>query len=87
MAITNPILGFVLTAILVVIVIFFALKLGKRIIILLINSFLGLIALVLLNYLAIINIEINIWSVLIAALGGLPGIILLILLDVLGIAF
>ncbi|MAG18258.1 MAG: sigmaK-factor processing regulatory BofA [Candidatus Diapherotrites archaeon] len=83
----DPILGFVLTAIVVIIAIFFALKLGKKIVILLINSFIGLVVLVLLNFFPFIHIEINIWSVLITAFGGIPGIILLILLDLLGFAF
>jgi len=83
----DPILGFVLTAAVVIIAIFFALKLGKKIVVLLINSFLGLVVLVLLNFFPFVNIEINIWSVLITVFGGVPGIILLILLDLLGFAF
>ncbi|MFH1391228.1 MAG: pro-sigmaK processing inhibitor BofA family protein [Candidatus Diapherotrites archaeon] len=83
----DPIIGFVLTAAVVIIAIFFALKLGKKIVVLLINSFLGLVVLVLLNFFPFVNIEINIWSVLITAFGGIPGIILLILLDLLGFAF
>ncbi|MCR4334991.1 MAG: pro-sigmaK processing inhibitor BofA family protein [archaeon] len=83
----DPIIGFVLTAVVVILAIFFALKLGKKIVILLINSFLGLVVLVLLNFFPFVNIEINLWSVLITAFGGIPGIILLVLLDVLGFAF
>jgi len=83
----NTIIGFVLTAALAVIVIFFALKLGKKAVLLLINGFLGLVVLVLLNLTPFVSIEINIFSVLIAALGGIPGLLLLILLSHLGIAF
>ena len=52
-----------------------------------INSLIGILILAVLNFFPIVNIRINIWSVLIVVFGGVPGIILLILLDVLGIAF
>ena len=83
----NTILGIVLTVALAAVVIFFALKLGKKLILLVINGFLGLVALVIINFTGFVNIDINIISVLIAALGGLLGIVLLILLSTLGIAF
>ena len=79
--------GPVLTFILIALVIIVALKFGKGIIWLAINSIIGIVALVLLNYLPFINIVINIWSVLIVALGGIPGIILVILLSHFGIMF
>ena len=82
-----PFLGPILVVLLVIVLIYFALKLGKQLAILLINSFLGLVALVLINLFPFIDIEINIWSILIAALGGIPGIILLAILSFLGIAF
>jgi hypothetical protein len=81
------ILGPTLTLILLVIVILLGISLGKRIIWLIINSVIGLIALLIVNLIPGINITINIWSVLIVVFGGIPGIILLILLDVLKIAF
>ncbi|HZX20124.1 MAG TPA: pro-sigmaK processing inhibitor BofA family protein [archaeon] len=87
MAIEQTIIGIVLTVALAIIVIFFALKLGKQAVLLLINSFLGLVVLVLINLFPFVNIDINIFSVLITAIGGIPGIILLILLSALGIAF
>ena len=83
----NTILGIVLTVALAIVVIFFALKLGKKLILLVINGFLGLVALVIINFTGFVTIDINIISVLIAALGGLLGIVLLILLSTLGIAF
>ncbi|HZX34443.1 MAG TPA: pro-sigmaK processing inhibitor BofA family protein [archaeon] len=82
-----PFLGPILAVIILVLVVYIALKLGKKVIILLINSFLGLLALAVLNLLPFISVEINIWSILIAGLGGIPGILLLVLLDVAGIAF
>jgi hypothetical protein len=80
-------LGPVLTFIFIALIIIVALKLGKGIIWLIINSIIGIVVLVLLNYLPFVNIVINIWSVLIVALGGIPGIILVILLSHFGIAF
>ena len=85
--IEGQIMGFILTALVAIIVIYFAFKLGKKMVVLLINSFLGLIALVLLNFVPQISIEINIWNVLIVALGGIPGIILVVLLNLLGVVF
>ena len=52
-----------------------------------INSAIGIIILLIINFFPFINITINIWSVLIAVFGGIPGIILLIVLDLLKIAF
>ncbi len=83
----NIIIGTVLSVALAIVVLYFVFVLGKKIILLLINSFLGLVALVLLNFLPFVDLEINLFSVLIAALGGLPGVILLLLLSALGIAF
>jgi hypothetical protein len=80
-------LGPILTILLIVLLVIVALKLGKGIIWLLINSLVGMVILILLNYLPFINIQINIWSILIVALGGIPGIALVILLSQFGIAF
>ena len=87
MAIEQTIIGVVLTVALVIVVIFFALKLGKQAVLLLINSFLGLVVLVLINLFPFVNIDINIFSILITALGGIPGMVLLVLLSALGVAF
>ena len=87
MAVTFSFLGPIITVLLVIILVFIALRFGKFIVGLAINSLIGLVILFLLNFLPIVNIEINIWSILIAALAGVPGIALLILLDLAGIAF
>lgn len=81
--ILGPVLSVVILALLIVV----ALKFGKSIILLVVNSIIGIIFLVVINFLPLINITINIWSILIAVFGGIPGIILLILLDALKIAF
>jgi hypothetical protein len=80
-------IGPVLTLFLLVLLVIVAWKLGKGIVWLAINSLIGIVILVLLNYLPFINIAVNIWSILIVALGGIPGIILVILLSHFGIAF
>ncbi|PIN85586.1 MAG: sigmaK-factor processing regulatory BofA [Candidatus Diapherotrites archaeon CG11_big_fil_rev_8_21_14_0_20_37_9] len=82
-----PFLEPILTAFLLVLVVFFALKLGKKLIVLAINSFLGLVVLVLLNFFPFVQVDINIWSILIAGLGGIPGILIIIILSTLGWAF
>jgi len=70
-------------AVLIAVVLFKAIK---KLAPLIINSVLALIALVVLN-LTGLHVAINIWSVLIVAIGGLPGLILVVLLHVLGWAF
>lgn len=80
-------LGPILSAAIIVLLVFFVLKFGGSIVWLTINSLIGILALIIVNFLPFVNITINIWSILIAVFGGLPGIILLILLDLAGIAF
>ncbi|MEK6821542.1 MAG: pro-sigmaK processing inhibitor BofA family protein [archaeon] len=80
-------LGPLLSIIMLALVVIVALKFGKDIIWLIINSVIGILFLIVINFLPIVNITINIWSVLIAVFGGIPGIILLILLDLLKVAF
>ena len=55
-------------------------------ILLLINTIIALIALKLIGWLGI-RIEINIWSILILLIGGIPGLLILIFLSITGIAF
>jgi len=81
------ILGPLLTVVLLALVVLFVVFFGRGIIWLIINSIIGLVALVLVNLLPIVNITINIWSVLIVAFGGVIGLILVIALSLLQIAF
>lgn len=53
---------------------------------LLINTVIALVALKLIGWLGI-KIEVNIWSILILLIGGIPGLLALIFLSVTGIAF
>ncbi len=71
-------------AFLIAIVIF---KIVKKLWVMFASSILAIIGLFLLNIIFGLGIAINIWSVLIVALGGLPGLVLVILLKILGIAF
>ena len=80
-------LGPILTLAILAILVFIAFKFGKGIVWLAINSLVGLLFLVVLNFLPFINIAINIWSILIVAFGGVAGLALLILLDLAGVAF
>lgn len=79
----GPLLSFVLLALLIIV----AFKFGTSILWLVINSVIGMILLIAINFLPFINITINIWSILIVVFGGIPGVILLILLSALNIAF
>ncbi len=53
---------------------------------LLINTVIALIALKLVGWLGI-KIEISIWTILILLIGGIPGLLVLMVLSVTGIAF
>jgi inhibitor of the pro-sigma K processing machinery len=53
---------------------------------LIINGIIGLIILMILNYLfKEVAVPINVWTFLIAALGGILGVVLLVLLNVMGV--
>jgi hypothetical protein len=79
------------TLLLVVTIIAIVYFLVKKFSVLVINAILGLIALFLLNFLHIMqwmgkpDLGYSIATVIICAVGGLPGICVLILLDILGI--
>ena len=70
-------------AILAVVVMF---RVLKNFLPLLINSIGALIVLMILNFFGL-GIAINIWSILIVAIGGFAGLLLIVLLHLLGIAF
>ena len=53
---------------------------------LLISTMIALIALKIIGWLGV-RIEINIWSVLILLIGGIPGLLVLMFLSITGIAF
>lgn len=79
---------FEIGAILISLVILYLLfKLLKSLAMLLIHSVGALILLFLINYVLGFNIAINAFSILTVALGGLPGLILVVILHLLGLAF
>ena len=79
------------TLILVIAIIAVVYFLMKKFSVIVINAILGLIALFLLNFLHVMqwmgkpDLGYNLATVLICAVGGLPGIGVLVLLDILGI--
>ncbi|MBU1199474.1 MAG: pro-sigmaK processing inhibitor BofA family protein [Nanoarchaeota archaeon] len=73
--------------VIVVILLLLFFKLVKTVIILIINSVLGLFALFGFNFLFNETIAINVWSVLITAVGGLIGFIIVTAAHFLGWAF
>lgn len=70
-----------ITLLLLFLVVFLALTASISLTALLINSIVGIVLLFLVNLFPQIEIPITIWSVLIVALGGVLGLVLLILLN------
>ncbi|MBU0532028.1 pro-sigmaK processing inhibitor BofA family protein [Candidatus Micrarchaeota archaeon] len=60
-------------------------KFFKTIVKIILNSIVGIVVLFLLNF--FFDIPINIFSILIVALAGFPGVLLILILHFLGIAF
>ena len=52
---------------------------------LVVNGIVGVVILMLLNYLPKISVPINIWTFLISALGGILGVAILVLLNLMGV--
>ena len=77
------ILGLIL-AIIVIVVLF---RVARNIPALIGNAVIGVIILVLLNLFLSPPVVINIWSILISAIGGIAGVIIVVVLHFLGIAF
>ena len=59
----------------------------KNPLLMILNSVLGFVALVLLNAIFGLGIVINFWSIVVVALGGLGGLIVVVLLHLLGLGF
>lgn len=76
----------ILIAAVVILIAKFLLKLDvKRIIGLIINAVVGFIVIWLINFTGIINIPLNIVTALVVGILGLPGVIILVLLVLIGI--
>ena len=80
------VVGPVLLVVLLLLVVLVAMHNSGWLMGLVINGIVGVIILVVLNHLfKEIKVPINIWSVLISAVGGILGVILLVLLNLLGV--
>lgn len=82
---TNQYAGPIIAVILLLLVIFIGVNMGGLLFTLLINSIIGIGLLVILNFLPFIEVKINIWTVLIVAFGGILGVVILVILDLIGI--
>jgi len=76
-----------LALIIVALIILLILKIVKKVFILIINSIIGIFALIGFNTLFHANIVINFWSVIITAIGGIIGFIVVVGMHYLGWAF
>jgi len=76
--------GILLFVILAVVIVYLILKTARYFIV---NTILGLIILVLGNIILKLGIAYSASAILVCAIGGIPGAILVILLHVLGVAF
>lgn len=81
--VVGEIIGLIL-AIIILVVLF---RVVKNIPALIGNAILGIIILVVLNLFLSPPVVINIWSILISAIGGIAGVIIVLVLHFLGIAF
>jgi pro-sigmaK processing inhibitor BofA len=70
-----------------VLILYILFKIMKSLLKLLVNSIVSLILLFLLNMFFGLGVDINIFSILIVALAGFPGLLLVLILHFLGIAF
>lgn len=71
----------------VVLVVVLILIFSRRIFLLVVNSIIGLFALIGFNQVFNTTIEINIWSLLITGIGGTLGFAIVVILHFLGLAF
>lgn len=70
----------------ILLVLFIILKLGNIILGLVLNSILGLLGIYLVNYLFNLGIMYNLLTIIVVAITGLPGAVVIILLKLIGIS-
>jgi len=80
-------IGEIVGLILAIIVVAVLFKVFRNIVGLVVNAVIGVVILWLLNLFLTPPVAINIWSILISAIGGIAGVIIVIVLHFLGIAF
>ncbi|VVC00160.1 Uncharacterised protein [uncultured archaeon] len=82
----SPLLKGALVLILVGILVYFVYKTVKKVVLVLLNSFLGLVLLIALNFAPFMKLPITLWSVLLVLFGGLLGLVAAVILHLLGIS-
>lgn len=83
----DMVLSGILAVAFVVLVAVLLFKLGKGLMWVLANSVIGLVVFAVLNIFFGLGIDINIWSLLVVGIGGVIGLVVVILLHFVGIAF
>ena len=81
----GPVLSEVILIAAIIIVLFIILKLGKLILGLILNSILGLLAIFAVNYVFNMGIAYNLLTIIVVAITGIPGAVVIILLKLVGI--
>lgn len=77
----------ILAIAIVALIVFLMFLIFKNVVMLIINSVIGLFALFGLNALFDVGVKVNIWSVLITAIGGIIGFAIVLILHFLHVAF
>jgi inhibitor of the pro-sigma K processing machinery len=80
------VLAEIITLLIGIVLLYVLFTITKSLVSLLINSIVAIILLFAVNFFGF-GIAINIWSVLVVAIAGLPGLLLVIILHLLNIAF
>ncbi len=79
-------LTMIIAAVVVILIAKFLLHLDlKKIITLIVNALIGFVVIWIINYTGLISIPLNIWTALVVGILGLPGVIILVLLVLIGI--
>lgn len=81
----GPVLSEIVLIMAILVVLFIILRLGKLVIGMILNSILGLAALYLVNYLFNLGIAYNLLTIIVVAITGIPGAMVIILLKLVGI--
>jgi hypothetical protein len=81
----GPVVSEIILIAAIIIVLFIILKLGKLILGLILNSILGLLAIFAVNYLFNLGIAYNLLTIIVVAITGIPGAVVIILLKLVGI--
>lgn len=78
-------IGMLLPIIIAVVAAFVLWRILRTVISLIANAALGVLALLVVNYLSPTLVDVDIWTVLVAAVGGIPGLLATIVLHSMGV--